>query len=672
MASVTSLDQDMRNLRLSRYTPQSANEAREWIESALGETLPPGDLLQNVLKDGVVLCKLVNLVLPPPGIKFKKSGMPFIQMENISNFLRACSSPPLNMHSHDRFLTVDLYESKDPAQVLQTIMAFSRVAHELNPDRFPTTIGPSKKAGALSPSGSSTLGRNASTNSQNYSTTPSKLSPAVGSARPLSPALTGGSNASNATNSSLKSSSGTVSSWSRKGDQGTTNPAWNIHQYGYMGGASQGNQGVAFGARRQITTAAPHVPSLAEKERKRKEKEAEEARLRLEAEEAERKRRVESDAHEEQERAAEEQKWEQETNRVREEQRKRLEQQKKEWEDQERKWQAEEEARLKEEAEAQKHATKTNPRSRATSDARLTGQFLSQYQAEQAAAQAPLVPPRSPREQEDTPEKRRVRELEKQLEEARERERQYQREREERARQDIHRLTGDSVPRPPSPKDSEASWAPDEREYLQKQWHDSRPSTADSQLGSTRPVGSAGTGSSRPLPQPSSHKLPQEAETDTGMAGARRPLPKPEDYQPSTAPQNRTERFLADNAPPTSPKPVTHRPAEMGYTSTLEEDTDQQRRLASQQKTKAGGWASKSLLEREMERERERQREWEAAQQATSKAPRDTNEGSAEGKTWDVNQYGFTGGDSQNKGSSTGSGIAFGGRRQIIGPRPLP
>lgn len=56
MASVTSLDQDMRNLRLGRYTPQAANEAREWIESVLGETLPPGDLLQ-ILKDGVILCR---------------------------------------------------------------------------------------------------------------------------------------------------------------------------------------------------------------------------------------------------------------------------------------------------------------------------------------------------------------------------------------------------------------------------------------------------------------------------------------------------------------------------------------------------------------------------------------------------------------------------------------
>lgn len=56
MASVTSLDKDLRNMRLSKYTPQAADEARDWIEGILGQKLPPGDLL-DALKDGVALCK---------------------------------------------------------------------------------------------------------------------------------------------------------------------------------------------------------------------------------------------------------------------------------------------------------------------------------------------------------------------------------------------------------------------------------------------------------------------------------------------------------------------------------------------------------------------------------------------------------------------------------------
>ena len=56
MASVTSLDKDLRRMRLDKYTPAAANEARQWIEETLGERLPGGDLLE-ALKDGVALCK---------------------------------------------------------------------------------------------------------------------------------------------------------------------------------------------------------------------------------------------------------------------------------------------------------------------------------------------------------------------------------------------------------------------------------------------------------------------------------------------------------------------------------------------------------------------------------------------------------------------------------------
>ena len=56
MASVTSLDKDMRKLRMDRYTPAAANEVRTFIEESLGERLTQSDLLDS-LKDGVALCK---------------------------------------------------------------------------------------------------------------------------------------------------------------------------------------------------------------------------------------------------------------------------------------------------------------------------------------------------------------------------------------------------------------------------------------------------------------------------------------------------------------------------------------------------------------------------------------------------------------------------------------
>lgn len=53
---MSSLDGDLRKLRLDKYTPAAANEARSWVESVLGERLPSGDFLDS-LKDGVALCR---------------------------------------------------------------------------------------------------------------------------------------------------------------------------------------------------------------------------------------------------------------------------------------------------------------------------------------------------------------------------------------------------------------------------------------------------------------------------------------------------------------------------------------------------------------------------------------------------------------------------------------
>ena len=714
MPSVTSLDSDMRNLRLSRYTPQAANEARAWIEDTLGRSLPPGDLL-DALKDGIALCELANMALPPPGIRFKKSQMPFIQMENISHFLKACEMPPLNMQSHDRFLTVDLFESKDPAQVLQCLGAFSRQAHAVNPSAFKSTIGPKKSGAPLTPSasGSGPSSQYGSIRQSAYRTnSPPKPSAAMPSYnRAMSPALTGGSNGSQKGGSTSGKPSGPVSSWSSRADEGATAPAWNIAQYGFMGGASQGNQGISFGARRQITSQSPTVPSFAEKERKRKEKEEEDARLKQQSEETEYKRRVDREAEEERDRLEEERRWEEETQRHREEERRRVEEQKRQWAEQERRWRQDDEMRKQEDAEIKNLMKKSEApeKPQQPSSSILRGQSLADYQREQGALSGDADG------RAETPEGKRVRELEKQLEEARARERQYQNEREERLRsgKDWSRPGTAQADRPPSAQQSEASWTGDEREYLRSQWQSSQDAISQRATGSgaTRQAPSL---PSRPLPQPtlveestpmedsdeeevearplptrssqplqvsdSCNSMPQydpaDAPTSSPIGSSNRPLPtpQPKEYEPYSPPQqrqNRIDDYISANPAPRPMGPRISASAEAGD-SALEQAADRDRRVASQQKTNAGGWASKSLLEREMERERERQKEWEREQKET--AERKKNEaaagGDAAGQSWDVNQYGYTGGDSMNKGSSEGSGIAMGGRRQIIGPRP--
>ncbi|TPX09826.1 uncharacterized protein E0L32_009017 [Thyridium curvatum] len=716
MASVSSLDKDLRKMRLDKYTPAAANEARAWIENILGDRLAPGDLLE-ALKDGVALCQLVNLAVPPPGVRFKQSAMPFVQMENISMFLRACQEPPLNLQQHDMFLTVDLYESKDPAQVLQCLGAFSRAAHAANPSAFPSAIGPKSgnRNSVLSPQSTGSATPVMSPRGRGISNA-SNGSSVYGNRTVLTPTKTGDSSSGRWSPTKSPTS---VSSWSKREHEGATAPAWNIAQYGYMGGASQGNLGISFGGRRQITSAGPTVPSLAEKERLRKEKAAEEERQRQQMEEEEARRRAEIEAEEQRAREEEERRWEEETRRAREEGKRRAEEERRRWEEEERQWKLTEEKRRQEEQEAEARLAEERSRSRSKSDARLRGQFLSQYQAEEKEEKYSS----------------RVKELEAELEKARQREQEYERERQERHTRPADpktRARSRSRPNMPAKQPSRTdSWSRNEREFLQTQWNDQQqqqqapepvgPKSPPQQVRSPRPlptptaaptpppqmIKTHRTGESlpqppqvkkhhtgsRPLPDPTAYASPPPAaasskpsRSDNGRFAGSSPGPGPGVSSPpnpaaarsspfavpssaSSPNMSRTDRFLASNPAPQAQAPPPTYSRELG--ATAERDAEDRRRAQSQQKTRAGGWAGKSLLEREMEMERQRQREWEEAQRETAAAavPPNKQDGGAGGERWDVNQWtGYTGGDSQNRG---GQGIGA-GRRQIVGPRPLP
>ena len=629
--------------------------------------------------------RLVNLAVGPPGIKFKQSSMPFVQMENISQFLRACQSPPLNLQEHDMFLTVDLYEQKDPAQVLQCISAFSRAANSVNPSAFADPLGPRAGRGVVSPQSTGpstpTAARNrgisnASNTSSLYGRTPVLAASKTGDSGSgrWSPTKSPTNNGS--------TSPANVSTWSRKEHEGATSPAWNIAQYGYMGGASQGNLGISFGGRRQITSAGPYVPNMAEKERRRKEQEAEAERQRQQMEEEERRRKAELEAEEERARLEEERRWEEETRKQREEEKRLAAEEKKRWEEQEQQWRLTEQKRRKEEEDAEEQLRQERQRSKGQSDSRLRGQFLSQYQAEQET-------------ESNGGYRNRVKELEKELELAREREAEYERERSVRPQTRADegedkkaRARSRSRPAARSPSRQDSWSVRDERDFLrQSHAQYAQPASTPSLAKSPRPLPDPSQATSPPV-KVKTHRTggdgPPPIPVRTHNTGSR-PLPDPNAYpqNPTLPPRNhnpppqaqnntsRTDRYLQSHPAPEQDVPQQTYSRELGATS--ERDAEDRRRVATQKQTKAGGWASKSLLEREMEMERQRQQEWEDAQKETASAVRSGDGvdgiGGGIGGRWDVGQWsGYTGGDNQNRG---GAGIGA-GRRQIVGPRPLP
>lgn len=609
--------------------------------------------------------------------------MPFVQMEQIAAFLNMISRPPISLPAHDLFLTVDLFEKKDPAQVVQCLIAFSRVANAISPQSFPLVIGVVKgmSSPGLNNSGkrdfnsgsSSTLSGYTSNSASTFSSLaptavqpmfpPTSPPPAVGFQstykKPPPPVVPS------------KSTNIAVSSWSNKADEKTSIPAWNIHQYGYMGGASQGSMGVSFGSRRQIVNTTPAVPKI--RDESTKSVDLEEKRNSLnEKEKAEVLRRLKK---EEEKRREEELRWQ------------RLE---------------EEEAKEREKETARKQFALQEQEKRQAwqkEQADLREQELvKQKRQRDAAAQRNLDLQKAEREKE----RAKLRELERELELARQREKQYLAEKEltERELAD-KRLAEEGRPRQLKSlvgRDSET-----ERRFLQQAWNENQPSTHLTPLTAHKTGGIAGpnlntkksmpnlstpwtggaptlipqrtggrvaqlTGEFNKLPTPplktltpaeysSSGKLPPPPLTPH-KTGDRRALPtspipihshKTGGDIPKSLPQPRALPSPPSKKPGLPPRDYSlpsKAPISRNYTTQRTQSLELNFSTASTlkrqdswehdnesiidvptgrcsipaveeaERTPAYKWANLSFLEKEKERERERQREWERNQLA--------------------------------------------------------
>lgn len=120
-----------------KYDVNLEQEARLWIEDVLGEELVPGsdrsqplghDKFHEVLKSGLILCRLINALQPGVVKKIDTRKANFFMMENIGNFLTACSAYGLN--AADQFHTAALFERTNMTQVVNTLHALGRKAQK--------------------------------------------------------------------------------------------------------------------------------------------------------------------------------------------------------------------------------------------------------------------------------------------------------------------------------------------------------------------------------------------------------------------------------------------------------------------------------------------------------------------------------------------------------------
>merc|ERR1711956_70211 len=84
-------------------------EVQKWIEDILNEPFPIQ--YEEALKDGVILCRVMNALCPGAITKINTSGASFKLMENISRFHAALVN--YGVDKEDIFQTNDLFEKKD-------------------------------------------------------------------------------------------------------------------------------------------------------------------------------------------------------------------------------------------------------------------------------------------------------------------------------------------------------------------------------------------------------------------------------------------------------------------------------------------------------------------------------------------------------------------------------
>merc|ERR1711963_94189 len=118
--------------------PEQEKEVLDWIQAVLGEPVPDGEF-EEVLKNGVILCKLMNKISPGAVPKFKEKGMPFILMENIQAFQKAVKA--YGVPDSEIFQTPDLFEARNIPQVVLCIYSLARMTQK-HPEYNGPAMGP--------------------------------------------------------------------------------------------------------------------------------------------------------------------------------------------------------------------------------------------------------------------------------------------------------------------------------------------------------------------------------------------------------------------------------------------------------------------------------------------------------------------------------------------------
>ncbi|XP_013403490.1 myophilin isoform X1 [Lingula anatina] len=122
-AKPAGIARDIANKIDKKRDPAVERETLEWIQAVLGDSykIDMDRPYEEVLRDGVILCNLINALKPGSVKKVNKSGGAFLLMANLEQFTQACVD--YGCRKEDLFQSVDLWEKRNIPAVTNALQA---------------------------------------------------------------------------------------------------------------------------------------------------------------------------------------------------------------------------------------------------------------------------------------------------------------------------------------------------------------------------------------------------------------------------------------------------------------------------------------------------------------------------------------------------------------------
>lgn len=164
------MDIELAKKKQEKDNPEKVLEVMHWIQSVTGERFSDSMNVQEELKDGQVLCKLINTIKPGFIKKINNGRLSYLCMENLHVFTKSCQQ--MGLPERECFAEADLYEAKNIPWVIESLHSFatlilSKSAHrslpqlgvKVSPRKTAPKALPQRVAPAVPPASSSSNSR---------------------------------------------------------------------------------------------------------------------------------------------------------------------------------------------------------------------------------------------------------------------------------------------------------------------------------------------------------------------------------------------------------------------------------------------------------------------------------------------------------------------------------